>query len=86
MLAGEHHIDLDVTVDAVQHAPRRVPVVMRARLKDSLDELQAQQIVTPVTQPSSCISSLVVVPKKDSNNLRICLDPTDLNRAIQHFR
>ena len=25
----------------------------------------------------------MVVPKKDSNNLRICLDPTDLNRAIQ---
>ena len=83
LLAGEHHINLDVTVDAVQHAPRRVPVAMRARLKDSLDELQDQQIVTPVTQPTQWISSLVVVPKKDSNNLRICLDPTDLNRAIQ---
>ena len=83
LLAGEHHINLDVTVDAVQHAPRRVPVAMRARLKDSLDELQDQQIATPVTQPTQWISSLVVVPKKDSNNLRICLDPTDLNRAIQ---
>ena len=56
---------------------------MRARLKDSLDELQAQQIVTPVMQPTQWISSFVVVPKKDSDNLRICLDPTDLNRAIQ---
>ena len=83
LLAGEHHINLDVTVDAVQHAPRRVPVAMRELLKDSLDELQDQQIVTPVMQPTQWISSLVVVPKKDSNNLRICLDPTDLNRAIQ---
>ena len=58
-------------------------MAMRARLKDSLDELQAQQIVTPVTQRTQWISSLVVVPKKDSNNLRICLDPKDLNRAIQ---
>ena len=57
LLAGEHHINLDVTVDAVQHAPRRVPVAMRARLKDSLDELQDQQIVTPVTQPTQWISS-----------------------------
>ena len=81
--AGEHHINLDVTVDAVQHAPRRVPVAMRAHLKDSLDELDAQQVVTPVTQPTQWISSLMVIPKKDSNNLRICLDPTDLNRAIQ---
>ena len=52
LLAGEHHINLDVTVDAVQHSPLRVPMAMRARLKDSLDEIQAQQIATPVTQPT----------------------------------
>ena len=83
LLAGKHHINLDATVEAVQHAPRRVPVAMRARLKHSLDEMQGQQIVTPVTQPTQWISSPVVVPKKDSNTLRICLDPTDLNRAVQ---
>ena len=84
LLAGKHHINLDATVDAVQHATRRVPVDMRARLKYSLDEIQGQQIVTPVMQPKQWISSIVVVPKKESNNLRISLDPTDLNRAIQH--
>ena len=83
LLAGEHHINLDVTFDAVQHAPRRVLVAMRARLKDFFDELQDQQIVTPVTQPPQWIGSLVVVQKKDSSNLRICLDPTNYNRAIQ---
>ena len=31
LLAGKQHINLDVTVDAVQHAPRRVHVAMRAR-------------------------------------------------------
>ena len=36
-----------------------------------------------ISNSTQCISSLVVVPKKDSNNLIICLDPTDLNRAIQ---
>ena len=36
----------------------------------------------PVTQPTPWINSIVVVPKKDGS-LRICLDPKDLNRAIQ---
>lgn len=82
-MEGEYHIKVDESVDPVQHAPRRVPVAIRARLQDSLDDLQRQQIIAPVTQPTKWISSMVVVPKRDSQSLRICLDPKDLNRAIE---
>ena len=79
LLAGEYHIKLDASVDPVQHARRRVPVAVRAKLKESLDDLQSQQ----VTCPTEWISSLMVVPKRDSTKLRICLDPKDFNRAIR---
>ena len=36
----------------------------------------------PVTQPTPWINSIEVVPKKDGT-LQICLDPKDLNIAIQ---
>jgi hypothetical protein len=39
-------------------------------------------IITPITEPTPWISSLVVVPKK-SGKLRLCLDPKDLNKAIR---
>ena len=81
-LAGEHHIRIDATVDPIQHAPRRVPVALRAKVKETLENLEKQEIVTPVTKPTPWISSMVTVPKKNGK-LRICLDPRDLNRAIQ---
>ena len=38
-LEGEYGIRLDDTVDPIQHAPRRVPVALRDRLKATLDDM-----------------------------------------------
>ena len=59
-----------------------MPVALRDRLKETLDSLVTQSVIMLVTQPTPCINSIVVVPKKDGS-LRICLDPKDLNHAIQ---
>ena len=34
-LAGEYHIRIDSTVDPIQHAPRRIPVVLRTKVKEA---------------------------------------------------
>ena len=81
-LESEYHIRLDSQIDPVQHAPRRVPVALREQLKETFEELVQQDILAPVTEPTEWISSMVIVPKKDGK-LRICLDPKDLNQAIQ---
>ena len=81
-LDGQYKIRLDETVPPVQHAPRRIAVALRSQLKDTLDALEAQGIIAQVTTPTRWISSIVAVPKKNGK-LRICLDPKDLNRAIQ---
>ena len=41
-----------------------------------------QDIIAPVTTPTPWVSFLVVVPKKDGK-IKLCLDPKDLNQAIQ---
>ena len=74
--------DFPPTVVPMQHSPRRVPAALRDSLKNTLDDLVKQQIITPVTEPTPWINSIVVVPKKNGS-LRICLDPKDLNRYIQ---
>ena len=81
-LDGQYTIRLDETVPPVQHAPRRIAVALRPQLKDTLDALEAQGVIAQVTTPTRWISSIVAVPKKNGK-LRICLDPKDLNRAIQ---
>ena len=39
------------------------------------------------TEPTPWVNSLVVTEKKDKKKLRVCLDPTDLNKAVlkQHY-
>ena len=59
-----------------------MPVALRDRLKKTLDQLVEQDILAPVMEPTPWISSMVTVPKSDGR-LRICLDPKDLNQAIQ---
>ena len=81
-LPGEYHMELDETVKPVQHPPRRVPVAIRERLQETLEDLESREIVARVTTPTPWISSMIVVPKRNGT-LRICLDPKDLNRALQ---
>ena len=55
---------------------------LRECLRETLDDLVQQDILAPVTELTPWVSSMVAVPKSDGK-LRICLDPKDLNMAIQ---
>ena len=80
-LPGEYHIEVDPYIKPVQHAPRRVPVPLKARLKEKIAEMEKQGIIVRETEPTDWISSLVAVQKP--GKLRVCIDPRDLNRAIK---
>ena len=82
LLDGDYHIMIDTKVQPVQHASRRVPVALRDKLKAELDRLVKEEIIAPVTALTPWVNSLVVVAKKNGR-LRLCLDPKDLNKAIQ---
>ena len=85
-LPGEYHIVTDDSVPPVVHPPRRVPVALRNQIKEKLDEMVANGILAPVTEPTEWVSSMLVIVKP--NKLRICLDPRDLNKAIrrEHYQ
>jgi hypothetical protein len=82
----EHHIELDETVAPVVHPPRRVPLSLHPRLKKTLEALEKQNIIAKVDHPTDWVNSLVIVEKKNGD-LRLCLDPKHLNKAIkrEHF-
>ena len=77
-----HHINIDPNVPPVQHAQRRIQQPLLEPVKEKLDSLARQGLITPVSQPTSWVNSFVPVLKKN-REIRICIDPKDLNLAIR---
>lgn len=78
---GTYQIEMDPAVRPVQHAPRRVPVALKPKLKAKLGDLEKRGVVAKVTQSTDWISSCVIVEKP--GKFRLCIDPRDLNKAIK---
>ncbi|KAL6471870.1 hypothetical protein MHYP_G00205200 [Metynnis hypsauchen] len=85
-LEGTYHIEVDPSIRPVQLPKCRIPVSLMSPLKEELRSLQERRIIAPVEKSTEWISSMVVV-KKPSSKLRICVDPRPLNSALkrQHF-
>ena len=81
LLEGEYHIRLSDSARPIQHAPRGGQDALRAKIKESLEELHSTRVIKPVTTPTPWISSMLAVLKKNGKS-RIYLDPKDLNKAI----
>ena len=77
-----YHITLDPKIPPVVHAPRKVPIELKDKLQAELCEMESQNIIARVTQPTDWVNSLVI-REKENGRLRLCLDPKDLNKAIK---
>ena len=77
-----YHIRLKDCYKPVQHPPRSVQLGMQPAYKAELDRLIKEGIITEVHEHTEWINSIVPVMKEDGS-LRLCLDPKDLNKAIE---
>ena len=70
----------------VRKPARKVPLALRKKFKQEIDLMVKAGILTEVTPEMSTpewLNNFVIV-KKPNGNLRVCLDPTDLNKHIIH--
>ena len=79
---GSLHIHIDKSIPPVIHAARKVPINIRDEVANELNKMVQEDVLCRITEPTDWVSSLTYVKKK-SGQIRICLDPKDLNRAIQ---
>ncbi|XP_052755373.1 uncharacterized protein LOC128201708 [Galleria mellonella] len=86
-LPGKYHIVVDNSIRPVVCASRKIPLGIRDRLLLELQKMEKLGIIRKVYHPTPWVHPLVIVAKKN-NGIRICLDPRDLNRAVQraHFQ
>ena len=78
------HITTKQNCVPIQKPPKKVPLVMKEKFKTELDSMEAQGIISKFDGwdiSPGWLNSFVIV-KKPNGSLRICLDPTDLNKEI----
>ena len=81
-LPGEYNITVDPSYIPVVHPPRRLPIAIRELVQRKLDEMEADDIIAKVSETTPWVSSMVVVRKKNGD-VRICINPRDLNTAVK---
>ena len=80
---GEQRIKIRADAQPIIHAPRRVPVALREKIKAELKKMEQLDVIEKVTEPRQWVSSMVAVWKPEKQKIRICMDPKDLNNAIE---
>lgn len=83
-LPGTYKIQLDENVKPVVHPPRRIPYALEKKVQIELEKMEMEGIICKVgnNEPSDWVSSLVTV-EKPNGEVRVCIDPKDLNTAIK---
>ncbi len=68
----------------VVHPPRKVPVTIRSKVKEELERMERLEVIERIQEPMATdwVNSMVNV-YKPNGKLCICIDPRDLNKAIQ---
>ena len=87
LFTGIGHFKCDpvkIAAEPVRKAPRRVPLALKEKFTKEIQYMVDSGILTKVTpgMPTPEWLNSFVIVKKPNGNLRVCLDPTDLNKSI----
>lgn len=78
---GEYDIAVNPDATPVVHPPRSIPFARLDAVKKELVRMEQAGVIAKVTEPTPWVNSMVIV-EKPNGQLRVCLDPKDLNEAI----
>ena len=81
------HIQIDPSMSSKQTPCRPIPIHLKVQFQQEINKMLEAGVLVPVHEATPWINSFVLVESKDKlGNLKllICLDPTNLNKAIVH--
>ena len=86
-LKGEYKIEVDKSVKPVVTPCQKIPFKLHKKLKAELDRMEKQGVICMENEPTDWVNG-IVTPIKKNVDLRVCLDPRPLNRAIkrEHYK
>ena len=74
----EFHIKLNDNTSPIVLPSWKIPIGLLENLKKELDNMEKTGVIRKVDEPTELVSLMLVV-EKANGELRICLDPKDLN-------
>ena len=80
-----YHIHIDPNVTPKQTPCRPIPIHLKEVFQQEISKILQVGVLIPITEATLWINSFVLVESKNSQGqqiLRICLDPTNLNKAV----
>ena len=80
-----YHIQVNPSVTPMQTSCQPIPVHLKESFKKEIDKILQAGVLKSVNQATPWINNFLLVEGKDkcgNLKLRICLDPTNLNKAI----
>ena len=84
-LEGKQHLAVDPTVLPNVFPLRWVPFAIKPKFMSELERLTDIGVLMPVDEPTDWASHLVIA-MKESGDLRLCLNPKQLNKALKRER
>ena len=75
-------LHIDPEVSPVAQKPRRIPFHLRKKVEQKLLGLEQQNIIEKANRPTSWVSPLVVIPKKNGD-IHLCVDIRMANKVIK---
>ena len=77
--------DIKLVPDAQPFAlftPRNVPLPLRKKVEEELARMESLQVISKIDEPTPWCAGMVIVPKKSSDSVRICVDFRPLNDSV----
>ena len=62
--------------------PRSVPLPLRKKVEEELARMESLNVISRVDEPTQWCAAMVVVPKRNSETARICIDFRPLNECV----
>jgi hypothetical protein len=81
-LPVQYKMKINTEATPVVKPPRKIPLAMKAAVKEELDRMEKLEVISKIEEPTEWVSSMVAAKKK-SGEIRICIDPRDLNKVLQ---
>ena len=76
--------EIKLQTDAVLYSiftPRSIPLPLRDKVREELNKIESDGIITKVEEPTPWCAGMVVMPKK-SGEIRVCVDLKCLNESV----
>ncbi|UYV77506.1 K02A2.6-like [Cordylochernes scorpioides] len=81
-----HKVTLKDNYRPIAQRCRRIPYAMVEAVNQELAKMLENGIIEEVHQGSEWVSNIIVVPKRDSEEIRLCIDLREVNKAILRER